>query len=111
MSALPFAILDAATGNAAFEFPTAAELARAVREVSVVEVAMSGQDLLRALAHLEDSPAALSGDIAEGAALLETAADNGLLESLLTIRAANVLQTGESVGSLHDMAIRDGSSR
>ena len=106
--ALPFAILDAATGNAAFEFPTAAELARAVREVSGVEVAMSGQDLLRALAHIEDNPAALSGDIAEAAALLETAADNGLLESLLTIRAANVLQAGESVGSLGDVAIRDG---
>ena len=108
VSALPFAILDAATGTTVFEFPTAAELARAVHEVSGVEVAMSGQDLLRALAHMEDSPAALSGDIAEGAALLETAFDNGLLESLLTIRAANVLQAGESVGSFHDAAFRDG---
>ena len=108
VSALPFAILDAATGNTAFEFPTAAELAQAVREVSGVEVAVSGQDLLRALAHLEDSPAALSGDIAEGAALLWTEVENGLLESLLTIRAANVLQAGESVESLHDWAIRDG---
>lgn len=108
VSALPFAILDAATGNAAFEFPTAVELARAVREVSGVEAAVSGQDLLRALAHLVDSPAALSGDIAEGAALLWTVAEDGLLESLLTIRAANVLQAGESVGSLYDIAIRDG---
>ena len=106
--ALPFAILDAATGNTAFEFPTAAEVARAVREVSGVEVAVSDRDLLRALAHIDDSPAALSGDIAEGAALLETAFDNGLLESLLTIRAANVLQAGESVGSFHDAAFRDG---
>ena len=106
--ALPFAILDAATGNTAFEFPTSAEVARAVREVSGVEVAVSGQDLLRAFAHIDDSPAALSEDIAEGVALLETAADNGLLESLLTMRAANVLRAGESVRSVGDVAILDG---
>lgn len=62
--ALPFAILDAKTGQVAFAFPTAAELGRAVRKVSG-NVAVADRHLLRALA-VEPNDAPPSGNVVEG---------------------------------------------